>query len=297
MHDPIKIALWLGGASLLVGLGCAVYIVTANGSSRNIALGFGAVFGACAVFLVQLYFELQPSSTTDDFPIEFTTDFQSQGIRSRVQARGYRNIFTEAEASTVLAATTPALRAQDAPRITRDLGVLSVLAYLLEEQFDWQLNAVVYKTSSGVISMAEPMSSVLECTTFTDSQLQEQLAKAGNMFAHVKRFGLRSSFCLPPNSLLEITSNSVILTNRVCKVSFVLREPFSMQSSTDPHDNSSTNMPLLPDGSPRYSTVVIGARVTTDYLPLRAQARDLPKYQAWAKHFAEGLRVRFGATP
>jgi hypothetical protein len=66
MHDPIKLAFWAGGISLIIALGCAFYVVAANAGSRNLALGLVAIFGACVIFAVQLYFELQGSTTADD---------------------------------------------------------------------------------------------------------------------------------------------------------------------------------------------------------------------------------------
>jgi hypothetical protein len=49
----------------------------------------------------------------------------------------------------------------------------------------------------------------------------------------------------------------------------------------------------LPDGSPRYTTVDIGARTTVEFAGLRAQDRDLAKYQKWANRVTEGARARF----
>jgi hypothetical protein len=43
-------------------------------------LGFGALMGACLVFLIQIYFELQESVTTEDFSVEITTDYQANTV-------------------------------------------------------------------------------------------------------------------------------------------------------------------------------------------------------------------------
>jgi hypothetical protein len=80
MNDPLKLALWAGGLGLAVALVCAFWVVTANASSRNLVLGFGALMGACLVFLIQIYFELQESVTTEDFSVEITTDCQANTV-------------------------------------------------------------------------------------------------------------------------------------------------------------------------------------------------------------------------
>lgn len=55
----------------------------------------------------------------------------------------------------------------------------------------------------------------------------------------------------------------------------------------------STEGATLPDGSPRYVTVDIGARATVKFAGLRAQDRDLAKYQKWANRIAEGVKALF----
>ena len=66
-HDPIKYALWIGGISLVIALVCALYIAFINGGSRNLALGLGALVGACVIFGLQIVFELKGTATSSDF--------------------------------------------------------------------------------------------------------------------------------------------------------------------------------------------------------------------------------------
>jgi hypothetical protein len=94
-----------------------------------------------------------------------------------------------------------------------------VLSYLLGEQFDWQLNAIVYKTDSVTYGKSEPLSAPHECTHISLDQLRRNLAQAGNMFANAENIGMgRVSICLPPNSTIDVTANSVVLTTRVCQI-------------------------------------------------------------------------------
>jgi hypothetical protein len=54
-------------------------------------------------------FELRESTTAEDFPIEFTTDYETKSIRSRQPHPAYRNIFVEDAASKLLSAASPLL--------------------------------------------------------------------------------------------------------------------------------------------------------------------------------------------
>ncbi len=150
--DPVKYELWGLGIGLALALTCAILIVIANGSSRNLALGLGALVGAVVVFGVQALFELQGSTATDDIYIEVVVDYQTKSVRSVQPTLYSHNIFVEDEVSKLLADKSPPLGRDDAPRIVRDLAVVSVLSYLFEEQPDWQLNSSVYKTARGTMS-------------------------------------------------------------------------------------------------------------------------------------------------
>jgi hypothetical protein len=293
MNDPIKFVLWAGAAGLVVTLVCALWIVTANAGSRNLALGVGALIGACVILLVQLYFELQGAVASEDFVIEVTTDYQANTVRTRQPVPYYRNIYVESDASKLLALKTPPPTKDDAPTISRDLAIASIVSFLIEEQPDWQLDSAVYKTASGVISTWQGLSTPDNCTAVTGGQLRTNLETAGNMFAGAAPMDLNFKLCLPPNSTIVVTVNSVVLTTRVCQISVNLREPFVEMSNGDPaHPN--TAPPLLSNGQPRYANVVMAGRVTMEYFGLRAQARNLAKYQRWAKRIVDGLKLRFG---
>lgn len=158
-NDPIKYALWISGISLAVGLACGVYVAWSNGSSRNLGLGLGAVVGACVIFVLQIWFEMKGSTTTTDFAVEFVVDYRERTVRSpraydqsMAVAASYRNMVIELEASKTVSEATPPLTKDDAPKIARDLGVGSIISYLLDEQSDWQLDTRSFKTSDGTMS-------------------------------------------------------------------------------------------------------------------------------------------------
>src|SRR5437660_1263359 len=125
MYDFVKAALWIGGAGLVVLLVCAAYVLSANSGSRNLALGFGTLTGACVIFTIQLFFELKaPSRTAVDFPIEFSVDFETKAVRSpgayqQTYTHPLRNVMTEIAASEV-SAQIP-ITTDDAPKVARDL--------------------------------------------------------------------------------------------------------------------------------------------------------------------------------
>lgn len=308
MQDPIKYVLWAGGVSLVITLAAALYVVLANSGSRNLALGFGALLGACVIFGVQVYFELQGSSNATDLPIEFSIDHEALALRSPkafqpVSGVLYRNFLAENEASKIFASIKPPLASEDAPKVARDLALISFLAFLAEEQFDWQLNAIIYKTTFGTSMFWEPLSAPNERTRVSLEDLQTLLQASGNIFAGMSQLGFRNSFYLPPNSSIHVSSNSVRIHTQVCEILFSIREPFSSMHHFDPHRLAASIQartpvvaggPTLSDGkTPRYTNVVIGARIISTFAGMRAQAGDRTKYQAWAQRLVDGIQTRF----
>jgi hypothetical protein len=292
--DPLRLALWAGAIGLAITIACALWIVVENAGSRNLALGLGALFGACVILLVQIFFELQGSTTNEDFSVEITTDYQTNSMLSRPFGFSNRTHFLDAEASKLLALRSSPVTKDDAPAITRDLAVASIVSFLVEEQPDWQLDAAVYKTASGVITTWQGLSPPSECTTLSVDQLRAKLTAAGNMFGTATFKFPNVRFCLPPNSNIDVTANAVVLTTRICQISIALKEPFAEMSTGDPTHPNVASGPTLANGQPRYVNVVMGGRATVRYFGLRAQARDLSKYQGWAKRIVDGIKIRFG---
>jgi hypothetical protein len=217
-------------------------------------------------------------------------------------ASSYRNVFIEAEASKIVAAAAPVLTRDDAPKIARDLGIVSIISYLLEEQPDWQLDTRSFKTSVGIVSQWTGVSTPNECSLINIDAIREKLQATGNTFASVQMGLGRTSLCLPPNAVLDITQSYVAIQSFVCSVTFTLQEPFSSMMSIDPHVVAAAKatrrpinaeVPTLPNGSPRYAIVDIAARATVEFAALRAQDRDLAKYQKWTNRLVEGVKARF----
>jgi hypothetical protein len=102
--------------------------------------------------------------------------------------------------------------------------------------------------------------------------------------------------------VLEVTQNSVAIRSYVGSVIFTLQEPYASMDNADAHAVAkarATRQPIsaevanLPDGLPRYATVAVGALATVEFAALRAQDRDLAKYQKWATRLVDGVKARF----
>lgn len=307
MGDPVKYALWIGGVGLVAMIVAAGYVLLSNSGSRNLALGFGTLAGACVIFIIQIFFELKaPSATAVDFPIEFSIDLEARAIRSPsayqpVYSGPLRNVMTEIMASEILAGKS--VNKDDAPKVARDLAIVSFLAFLADEQPDWQLSVLSYRTTLGTTMQWQSLSKESERTRINGSFVREELKRAGNMFAEMGNLGMRDAFDLPPGASVQIDVVSVRLRTNIATVEFVVQEPFQSMHSIDPHEMIdavrnkrpvSVSGPTLSDGkTPRYLNVTLGGRVNASFSALRAQAGDLLKYQAWAKRLVEGVQSRF----
>ena len=138
--------------------------------------------------------------------------------QSMTVASSYLNLFIEAEASKIVAAAAPVLTRDDAPKITRDLGIVSIISYLLEQQPDWQLDARSFKTSVGTISQWTGVSKPKECSLINIDAIRDKLQAAGNIFASVQ-MGYGEDVALPPAARsargnTELCSNSKLRVQR-----------------------------------------------------------------------------------
>ena len=224
-HDPVRYALWIGGLSLAVALFCGAYIAWVNQGSRNLILGLGAVAGASVILVFQAVFELKGTRASEDFVVEFVVDYQQKDVRSSraydqsmAVASSYQNVFIEDEASKIVAKAIPRLTKDDAPRIARDLGIVSIVSYLLDQQFDWQLDTRSLKTSTGTITQWQGVSTAKECSSISLADVREKLQAAGNIFASVQ-LGTWENIALPPadrsvRNNTELRSNSKLCMQR-----------------------------------------------------------------------------------
>jgi len=313
MNDPVKWALWVGCAGLAIVVVCFVYVVWVNAGSRNLALGFGALVGACVIFVLQLVFEIRGSQTVADFASEFSFDRSTQTVRSlksflprNISGDSLSNLVVEDEASKLLHQQRTVMKSDDIPAVAKDLTLVSIISVFLSDLPDWQLDAATYKTVMGTMKLWFRTSTPDKCTLITTKEIKEKLRAAGNIFASIDRFGLGNDFCAPPGYALEITPTSVSLRGLVSTLSFAVRTPFASMDYGNPATIAQaivTQTPVtlsgetLADGAPRYVNITLTGRVTVDYSPYRAQYKDVDKYRAWTSRAIDGVSARFGLAP
>ena len=219
--DGLSITLFIGVGALIVGVGCLAVLAWANAGSRNLALATATLFAAVVLLIVQIPFELRRKSNTELFSAEFTIDHLKPEIRqwSYPDTVGWR-IGLETAASDALANTSPNAFG-DGQKLIQDMTVRSLVVYLFAEQFDWQLREVrVRGPSMGTTVTTEPLSKPAECSTFTNTDVQAMLAKAGNAFASVPIY--RRQICLPPGSSLDVQNFSVSIITPFVRIAFVV---------------------------------------------------------------------------
>jgi hypothetical protein len=270
--------LFLNIVAILIVLGTAFLLVLQNGSSRNLALALGALVAATVVFGIQLYFELQPSTTQDTLSTVLTIDREIPEIRQWSHDANYTaRIDIEAQASSWLAQNNP--KAFSEFRLAQDFLLFSFLAFLLTEEYDWQLRKKMYTASPmphARLWVGKGSSKRGACTFFSMADLRSLLARSGNLFADAPSTFIREdqTICMPPASTIEISYHSLIIRHPICEVSFNIEAFYS-------------------DSSARSETMMIGLSVNTTYFALRAQHRDSSKYREWSSQLGSGAHKWF----
>lgn len=293
--DYIKIALLVSIISGLISGICLGYVAWENGNSRNLALGAGTLAGAALLMGVQLLFELRrPAVTKDVFSVEYTIDRAVPSIRQWAYSRSSSwRADAEINAGKYLGKNYPNLFNKNREKLTNDMAIFSIVAFLFWNQQDWQLKRAIYKGKTvGNLTTTAFGSKSEECTPITQDLVIKKLHAAGNSFASSGQYLPNWHLCLPPNSTMVISSDGLILENPFCKISFTLQSA-GWVSNIKPETQYS---PLLPNGDSRYETRVINIKANVTYFALRAQNVEMPKYQSWATRTLDGLRNWFEDT-
>lgn len=288
----LRISLYVNLATLFIFLGSAVYLAWQNAGSRNLALAVGTLAAAVILFVIQLRFELRPSTADDHVSAELTIDRAKPEIRQwDYTGSGSWRMSRETNASSWLAANNPAAFEQDREKLATDFVLFSLASFLATTEFDWQLRKIVYGgKSSGSVTTVEGVSGNEECSVITVDDLRLRLGEAQNVFAGAPFLIVSGRLCLPPRSALEISANSLIIRNPVCQLCFRI-EPF--QSAFFDKPRSGGEVAQLPGGGHRYETRLIGLKVQTLFFALRAQHRDSEKYREWTARLIGNARDWF----
>jgi hypothetical protein len=261
--DWLSITLFIGVCALIVGIICLGLVAWANLGSRNLVLATTTLFAAIVLALAQIPFELRSKSDTALFNAEYTIDRLKPEIRQwRYPDTVGARAGLEIGVSGMLAKTNPDAFKGDGQKLTQDMTIRSLAAYLLAEQHDWQLREVrVRGPSTGTQTNIEPLSKPSECSMVTNTQIEAMLAKAGNTFASVPLYQPR--ICLPPSSTLDIQDSSVSITTPFVRISLVVEAIGGVMTAKP--GTGWLEAPSLPDGSPQFETRALNVRATTEY--------------------------------
>jgi hypothetical protein len=293
MGDTLRITVWVGAVAVGVAAACLAYLLSQNLGSRNIALATGALAGAVMLLGIQLVFELRADERIDFITAEYTIDRAKPEIHQwKYDSDQSRRLAQEVGASGTFATAHPGQFDGDRDKLTHDMVIFSVLAYFAVDQFDWQMKRVQFVSQTmGTLTTTALGSKPGECTMVTKGQLHKMLSDAGNFFADANMFSGPQVLCLPPQSKIQVSSDGLLLTNPLCDISFTL-EPSGSVAYYQPGTGAMVQ-PTLPNGEPKLETRITGIRVTVRCSALRAQHRDMPKYQDWTKRIVSGAQNWF----
>lgn len=290
--DVVGVARVVYWGAMIVSLATAIILLWQNGSSRSLALAFGTLAGAMIAFAIQLYFELQPSTSYDYISAEATIDRAKPEIRQWVYSPfdGWR-MPAETRASSWLAANNPAAFHEDREKLTTDFVLFSLVSFLAADEFDWQLKKRMYVSkASGTVMTAESVSKDTECEVVTSEDLSRELSRAKNAFAQAPVFVATGRLRLPPKSSLGITHRGLTVKNPLCQLRFTVELSGGMSCSKP---KSGGEAPQLPNGDAQFETRWVGLLAETTFFALRAQHRDSTKYREWAARVVNGARDWF----
>jgi len=289
--DYVQVSLIANVIAVTVAVATAIVVAWNNAGSKNMPLAAAALVGVTVGYLIQLPFELSRSTTRETIGAEFVIDRAQPALRQWVYANaasGWR-IGVEVGASNWLTKNDPQAFDQLTQRdkATKDMLLFSLLSFLTHEEYDWQLE----RKSYGNLKTAQAVSKPKECAAYGESDLRVKLRNANNVFADGPLQVLTGKLCLPPNTTIEVSADSLTLQNRFCRIAFKAEHPAHMILNVDPQTRSYVP---LPSGDPRFEIRTMGLNVETTFFALRAQHRDSPRYHDWSSRVVNGARSWFG---
>jgi len=293
MSDALKFYLWAGLAAVIVGAVCVLIVTIANSGSRNLAIATSTLLAAILLFGINARFELRENVSTDAFSTEYTVDRQEPKIRQWAYPVSLANrLAQELNASRWLAENDPASFEEDREKLTRDMTIFSLVQYLTHEQFDWQMKRRTFQgATAGTLQIVQRISTDEQCTAVSDAEISDLLAAAENSFSRSGIFIVGGRLCLPPKSSLRITDSSLAIATPFCTIEFRV-EMSGSTAYVEPGTGGGT--PQLPGGGgARYETRLAGIQSLVTYSWIRAQSREMAKYEAWSNRVIEGARHWF----
>jgi hypothetical protein len=296
MHDLTKIALFAGGGFTLVGFFFLAWVVSENGTSRNLALGIATLFASALFLAIQFYFELRGSESNDVATAELVVDRAMPRVGEWKYDLSQTTRFRmESEANKLFAVENPGQFNGDREKLTSDMILFSIIAFLANEEFDWQINKVRFRGRGSTITRVAGGSKPEDCTPIGKKEIQASLSKVGNYFANANMFFGDRKLCLPPGATLSVTQEAVVLKTPFCEISFTL-ESGGAVAFINPDTRSASAQ--LPNGAgAQLESRMTNIKIDTRYDWTRAQSIQMPKYRDWSDRLASGVHAWFEGLP
>ena len=253
----MKLLLLVNVAALMVALGTALVVAWTNRGSSNVVLAVGALVGATGLYGVQLFLELSRTVVQDHVTSDLTIDRQERSIRQwkYPDPTASSRLGWEVPLGRWLGQVSPDAFDGDRERITRDFAVRSLLAFLSSPEYGWLQKRKVFVGSTGKLSHTTGTAG--PSTVIGPEVLQGALRKAGNLFAEPP-FTPAYAVRLPPNSVMDLSENTLTITNPICQIRFHVEIPGAV-TYTQP--NTGGEVPTIPSGDARYETRYIGITI------------------------------------
>jgi hypothetical protein len=285
----VRIPLFVGAGAITVGVIFLCIFFFFVGGSRGALTALAGVVAAAGALTINLIFDFRGGSKAiTTITAEYTFDRTAPQIRQWMYARSLGDRYAiEVLANDAALKSDPQILERDPEKSTKDMFLFSLTAYLEVQQQDWQKEQERYTTSNGTITMwknKSDASNTRECTKVSEETLREMMKKAGNIFADVKPIPMivhLPYLCLPPQSSIRIEESSITLRNPFLH-DYVFRPSAVFGNDHDASGLAHADVPLLPNGRPRFETRVMGLRVIRKTSGLMAQHRDFSKYEEWS---------------
>lgn len=306
MNPSAGAVLLIFGISGIIAFIAAIYFAYENISSQTIVLSVAAFSGAFVLLSIQFFLELKGESDSYVFTGEYTLDRKLPQMASAFYSDSHPGTLrgtTELETSDKVARKTPKTFKDIPPHIlAMDMAVSSFMAMLLGYQPDWQgkprvLNA---RYTFGMQSFMR-VSTDTDCTVLSPTELKRQLESSGNVFADLDLTILGASgVCLPRHSKVFTTRTSVTLSNPWCKVVLTVQEPNSFLPGRPELIQAGKPRTIqdekLPDGTSRFTNMLVPIDVRIDYHALYSKHREMKKVREWTSQLIPAIQAWYEGT-
>jgi len=281
---------------VLLVLSAALVIVFSglNRGNRAVLTATATVVAAIVFYVLNTATSLSESRRSSTFVVELAVDRLTNFLGADVYSL-QQSVRALLEGALVenLKAAQPNLLKEHEDIVRRDFIIASTLKWLAHEEFDWQSEATVLKTTQGTITTKGYRSRPDKSLVVTEADLRTMLSSRGNVFANQFTMDFRKEIILPKGSILVVESNSVAIFHPV----FDLKIEFDGTPKMTSNDNPRTHrMEMLPDGKPRFSTYIYEAKFTTLIKKFRSGDTDRQRFESWFARLDTSVQSWFEAA-